>query len=117
MSQGNRTRATDVDELSVRLMPITADVSALSVDVMVSAFKSYSALSRPQPMYRPLLAVPISHIIYWNSLSALILRATLSFIQYRRFRMTGRKTTGSPGGAFSIVLGWTHPQRDMRWLH
>src|SRR5216683_436807 len=34
----------------LRLMPITADVSALSVDVMVSAFKSYSALSRPPPI-------------------------------------------------------------------
>ena len=28
----------------LRLMRITADLSALSVDVMVSAFKSYSAL-------------------------------------------------------------------------
>ncbi len=28
----------------------TADLSALSVDVMVSAFKSYSALSRPPPI-------------------------------------------------------------------
>jgi len=33
-----------------RFIAHTADLSALSVDVMMSALKSYSALSRPQPM-------------------------------------------------------------------
>ncbi len=33
-----------------RFIAHTADLSALSVDVMMSAFKSYSALSRPQPI-------------------------------------------------------------------
>src|SRR6266849_10652698 len=33
-----------------RFIAHTADLSALSVDVMVSAFKSYSALSRPAPI-------------------------------------------------------------------
>jgi len=43
-------------------MSITADLSALSVDVMVSAFKSYSALSRTPPIYRPLVDVPLSRL-------------------------------------------------------
>jgi hypothetical protein len=46
-----------------RFIAHTADLSALSVDVMMSAVKSYSALSCPQPIYQPTANPPHTPIL------------------------------------------------------
>src|SRR5260221_12653210 len=46
-----------------RFIAHTADLSALSVDVMMSALRRYSALSRPQPICRPTANPPHTPIL------------------------------------------------------